>query len=348
MLERDNRVDILKGFGIVLVVLGHLPINGYIKSWIYLFHMPLFFFLSGYLHKNRTTFSQFVGNKARTLLWPYFVWGSIYICFETSLAVFQNQMNRVFLRKQLLALVYGNYIWDRNDIYIGVLWFLLALFWVSCAYELMCRFISGERKKLVISCALSALGFGICIVCKIIQIRLPFCGDIALTGMLFYSFGAYSRKHPKRSFGPQIESTDKQIAKCMVGGAFEILVGSGIGVLNCLILKKTAGLIRLDMLTMTFGNELLYVVAALLIIKGFWDCVSIGNDRSWLVSLLIPIGQNSLLIMILHLKVLTVLSVLQNIYQLHVGNVLLFLADLFISFELALIVKKKLHALVRL
>lgn len=132
------------------------------------------------------------------------------------------------------------------------------------------------------------------------------------------------------------------------GGAFEILVGSGIGVLNCLILKKTAGLIRLDMLTMTFGNELLYVVAALLIIKGFWDCVSIGNDRSWLVSLLIPIGQNSLLIMILHLKVLTVLSVLQNIYQLHVGNVLLFLADLFISFVLALIVKKKLHALVRL
>ena len=50
-MERDNRIDIAKGIGILLMVIGHsnmfllyasLPI-----ILIYAFHMPLFVFLSG-------------------------------------------------------------------------------------------------------------------------------------------------------------------------------------------------------------------------------------------------------------------------------------------------------------
>ena len=37
----------LKGIGIILVVLGHTTHNDELSSWIYHFHMPLFFFLSG-------------------------------------------------------------------------------------------------------------------------------------------------------------------------------------------------------------------------------------------------------------------------------------------------------------
>ena len=48
--QRDAVVDIAKGIGILLVVYGHLhnPIN----TFIYAFHMPLFFFLSGFFIKN--------------------------------------------------------------------------------------------------------------------------------------------------------------------------------------------------------------------------------------------------------------------------------------------------------
>lgn len=45
-------VDIAKGLGIFLVVWGHcLHNNNVLHDVIYLFHMPLFFFLSGFFIK---------------------------------------------------------------------------------------------------------------------------------------------------------------------------------------------------------------------------------------------------------------------------------------------------------
>ena len=49
---KDNRVgwiDCLKALGIYLVILGHTLKDSYLSVWIYSFHMPLFFILSGYL-----------------------------------------------------------------------------------------------------------------------------------------------------------------------------------------------------------------------------------------------------------------------------------------------------------
>jgi fucose 4-O-acetylase-like acetyltransferase len=58
--SRLTWVDTAKGFGIILVVLGHAlrglvsseiltstPLVRFADDWIYAFHMPLFFFLSG-------------------------------------------------------------------------------------------------------------------------------------------------------------------------------------------------------------------------------------------------------------------------------------------------------------
>lgn len=55
---RDGRIDALKFCLIVLVIIGHvfsqgqfssIPLCRVIWKWIYMFHMPLFIFLSGYL-----------------------------------------------------------------------------------------------------------------------------------------------------------------------------------------------------------------------------------------------------------------------------------------------------------
>lgn len=73
--NRLDWVDVAKGIGIIFVVLGHLTYAPqgdwvHIKNAIYLFHMPLFFILSGY------TFSQkpnqgFAKRRASTILVPY-------------------------------------------------------------------------------------------------------------------------------------------------------------------------------------------------------------------------------------------------------------------------------------
>lgn len=47
---RNSQLDILKGIGISLVLVGHVSRNGVLNNWIYSFHMPLFFFISGALY----------------------------------------------------------------------------------------------------------------------------------------------------------------------------------------------------------------------------------------------------------------------------------------------------------
>ena len=55
-IQRINWIDWSKVFAIYLVALGHLLGNtgmeGYLHNCIYLFHMPFFFFVSGYLLKS--------------------------------------------------------------------------------------------------------------------------------------------------------------------------------------------------------------------------------------------------------------------------------------------------------
>lgn len=64
-MERDKRIDTLKGVLITLVVFGHCfkygsptdSVKMTVSNWIYLFHMPFFVFLSGYFtHPRNKTF----------------------------------------------------------------------------------------------------------------------------------------------------------------------------------------------------------------------------------------------------------------------------------------------------
>lgn len=74
----NNRLlalDIAKGIGILLVVIGHSQLMTINNSWfgvIYSFHMPLFFFLSGVLFKFEPEFGVFCKKKSAQLLKPFY------------------------------------------------------------------------------------------------------------------------------------------------------------------------------------------------------------------------------------------------------------------------------------
>lgn len=85
VLKRIPELDVFKGLAIILVVSGHVISKNWegaldshpAYTWIYSFHMPLFFFISGFLI--HYTFAdrramKCLGKKALALLVPYFVW----------------------------------------------------------------------------------------------------------------------------------------------------------------------------------------------------------------------------------------------------------------------------------
>lgn len=76
-MQRNESIDIAKGIGVLLVVLGHNWTvdhnHGLSFILIFSFHMPLFFLLGGVFLNVATDFWQFVGSKIDTLLKPYIV-----------------------------------------------------------------------------------------------------------------------------------------------------------------------------------------------------------------------------------------------------------------------------------
>lgn len=52
MLKRKTHIDYAKFIGIYLMILCHAGFQNQLTVWIYAFHMPLFFILSGYVIDN--------------------------------------------------------------------------------------------------------------------------------------------------------------------------------------------------------------------------------------------------------------------------------------------------------
>lgn len=129
MNNRDTFLDFCKGIAIFLVVLGHVleksmhQMNN-LYDFIYLFHMPFFFMLSGYLAWRVKRFDiPFFKKKARTLLLPCIVVGLLFTMINGGYDAF------VF-----------------SEFHNGY-WFLWSLFCIWCLFALVKWFISLCRIK---------------------------------------------------------------------------------------------------------------------------------------------------------------------------------------------------------
>lgn len=84
MNKKLNQISFLSVFAMILVVIGHSDITLdfrelWIFKWIYTFHMPLFFLISGFLYAytnpkdklEKINSWQFIGKKVKRLLLPF-------------------------------------------------------------------------------------------------------------------------------------------------------------------------------------------------------------------------------------------------------------------------------------
>ncbi|WP_084101039.1 acyltransferase family protein [Demequina sp. NBRC 110051] len=86
--SRDRSIDTAVGLLIVLVVWGHAiaPLSGpyaeTLEQWLYMFHMPAFVFLSGYLTRKSSHWSP--GKIAARLLFPYVVFQVLHAVVQSA------------------------------------------------------------------------------------------------------------------------------------------------------------------------------------------------------------------------------------------------------------------------
>lgn len=194
--KRDIAFDMMKGIGILLVIIGHVA-HGYgLYPIIYVFHMPLFFIVSGYFYKPKQPLVLFK-RDVKLLLLPYCLVAMLILMYGATMA---------FIRHDASKFTY----WLEAFLYAGVpeptissLWFLLAMFWCRMVYNLLNVYLlKGLTKgvKLLSGGVITLLV--IIITVNFIPIEYNYyCWIIGLSSMFFYMIGhaaKLSNIHPSK------------------------------------------------------------------------------------------------------------------------------------------------------
>ncbi|MBO7519620.1 MAG: acyltransferase family protein [Clostridia bacterium] len=292
--KRDTALDLAKGIGIFLVFMGHIDFPEEIIKLIYSFHMPLFFMCSGYLYKTEydsISTSSYIKKQAKSLLYPYFVLGTIIIIYNSIVDVFFKRFLLIQLGKRVIALLYGAFIWENNYEYIGVFWFLPALFCAQIIFHTISRTVKRLPAKIIVGLFVVAFGF---LVSSLIgtankgvelpfNIRLPYCFDISLISTGFILFGHLIRY---LRFSKVINFTI---------GTLSLVAGLFLSVLN----------IKIDVLYLKFGSCLLFLLSAALSCTGIILLCKWISAFDFRFSLFGFLGKMSLLLMAIHMYVLS-------------------------------------------
>lgn len=141
---------IAKGIGIILVVIGHFWPASSPAYWtelrriIYTFHMPLFFFLSGWLYQHgKYPYRTLVINKVQRLLYPFVSIAILFFLIKFGAGLFVQLDKPADLDSIYTILV------NPVKSYMPLLWFVHALFLIFVIYPLARHFLGDSALLLV-------------------------------------------------------------------------------------------------------------------------------------------------------------------------------------------------------
>ena len=285
MKKRIGYIDMAKGLAIILVIIGHIsftPSMG--KTILYLFHIPLFFFLSGFTFSvdKYANFSSFFWNKFKGIVVPFFLMNAFVFLVQVFI-LYPDQIlsfNLIQFAKQLL-------LSDRLHNYFQ-LWFLNVLF----LSEIVCYFVLkyARNRNLQIGVALT-LVFLVFIGQKAYESNwyLIWNWDLVPVATIFILLGVLTRRH--------LSEIEKYLTLKFLPIAAVISIA--VGLLN----YKLSGY-RVDLYYQQIGNHLLFYISA---IAGIWATITLFKvipEAEWFKS----IGKKTLIYYGVHSPIVLVLA----------------------------------------
>lgn len=165
---RYIEIDIVKGIGIILVVLGHLNVP--FHNYIYSFHMPLFFFVSGFFFTEKN-----ILKRMRVLFQAYIFYYIIgVIKYVTVLLIKHETIDSVIV--------------EFNPEYInGPIWFIMSLIITTIFSYCILKIL--KNKFIVLILSLIIYFIGIYLIKQ--DVILPLYIGQSLLMQLFYLIGYF-------------------------------------------------------------------------------------------------------------------------------------------------------------
>lgn len=330
----EKWVDVTKGIGILLVILGHSNFDQSFLTIIHTFNMPLFFFISGYLYhykKYKLNPNNFLSQKFKRFVIPYFVTNIIILCTFNILSIFKlSSFNSNSTMRHLIGVFYGNGApINPSTIFTNSLsvpsWFLLGLF---CA-SLILYTLAYSHEKYGLACS-SFLCFLVILFGFEISkyMFLPWSLDIACVSMVFM-FSGYLINYYRTNLDYN------KFKSNFYNFGFFLLLFTTISINGAV-----------DMNTRTYSNLLFFSIGGLL---GTYVTIElakrISRKENVLTDTLVYFGKNSIIILLYHTFIpVVIISITSKFFDLkeiiHHSPVLYSLIMLVSSIAAIIIIKK--------
>ncbi len=284
---KNNYIATAKAIGIFLMVLGHIGLSDYIIRYIYMFHMPLFFFCSGYFFKKTDSFSSvrsYTVRRIRGLYLPYVKWAFLFLCFHNifyKVGLYSHEEFQYYNLKEffdrLLHLVISM---TGQEQLLDPFWFLKQLFLSSLLINfLFYSFRKFSKKRIPELLCMGTIGFTV--VSKYYGWGLPVIWDLSIIFLsaTFFLMGYIYHQVERIS----LYRLEYLLFSLVILGIFVYLYGKS-----------------LDMLWYNTGSVIMYVFFAPFGIFATL-CISFLIDKYKISKVLHYIGNHTMPILALHL-----------------------------------------------
>jgi fucose 4-O-acetylase-like acetyltransferase len=286
--QRLAFIDICKFIGIFLMVLGHSGLKSNLIQFVYSFHMPLFFIVSGFTSPyDNFSLGEFINKRIKSILIPYFLFALI-LCFGSNIGswgyILYSSRTSLFLGDSFTPL------WFLPCFFLSAVIYKIVLILESKAEVIFSFGIKGAFFWLLIAlCAL--IGFYFPLHNKLLKVGYPFSINVSFIGAVLMGFGRILRN------SKFFELKNYQLAAISI---ILYLIGLYTYKMN-LPDSVTPDFGHVEMAIASYGNSTLFLVNAF-ILTFATICLSVLVDRGKLPfnNLLEYIGKNSLLLLCIH------------------------------------------------
>lgn len=148
---RSKRIDIIKGIGIILVVLGHTKIQA--EGFFSMFHVALFFIAAGfcYSEKSMDSVQALVGYLKKTftrLYVPYAVFNLVYLLLRNPFNILGIYENTAMRFPAMLVQAGRILLLQGSEFLVGPCWFVRVLILVRILFagiDFLCKKICAKK-----------------------------------------------------------------------------------------------------------------------------------------------------------------------------------------------------------
>ena len=181
--SRIEWLDVLRGIGVVLMVMGHIYFGERFSVYIHAFHMPLFFFVSGFFFNPKKNYSEFIIHDLKTLILPFS------ICFLIC------QFLQCVLKGDFdIRYAFVSYFCSNHFLIVlaGGFWFLPCLFICKQLYYWARRLTRGKLFPAVVVAGTLTGNY--------LPFKLPLCLDSALSCLALLWIGEILKSRQENRF----------------------------------------------------------------------------------------------------------------------------------------------------